>query len=424
MTSAEITVTVETPVFVAEGPEAPAELRMPSLRGAARYWFRALAAPVFADNPVQVAAAEAEVFGAASGAAGPDQHSGPSRVALRQLRPVPAVRDPQPSWLRGGAGAVNGIGYLLGPGIYQPPSAGGHPGLLRPHYLPPSQQVEDSAKGAFLVRVVGNALDVPADYVAEVAGISLWAVATFGGVGARVHRGFGALRLDGLDRLSPVLADAGTSPPDHAHPAIHRLHQVVADRWGLPVPPARPAAPPAGWTDPWPAAPTWSRWHTQLSAQRGSWVDRLRAAGAALRRFRAPVDRHEAPFAMTGLPAYRRWVTREYVDAVVPARAGQPVEPRFRLGAFGLPVVFKDATANLWQGNAELRRASPLWIRPYRANATDRMGFRLHYHVLGARIGPDNAQLSLKVKNAPAVQLSLDERTAYGHLDAFLRVAP
>jgi len=435
--TAEITVTVETPAFVAASGEAPAELRMPSLRGAARYWFRLLAAPVFADNPAAVAAAEAEVFGAASGDAGGDgrpgrsrngrdRSRGPSRVALRPLQPVPAGHDPQPSWLRGGAGPVNGIGYLLGPGIYQPPGRGGHPGLLRPHYLPPSQQVEDSPKGTFLVRVLDDGSDVPASYVAEVAGISLWAVATFGGIGARVHRGFGGLRFDGLDRLSPALAGAGATPPDHAHPVIQRLHELLAGRWERPEPPPRPTVRPGVSGPPWPAAPTWSRWYTQFSAERGTWVDRLRAAGLALRAFRAPVDRYAAPFAMTHLPAYRRWVTREYVDAVVPARAGRPVaSPQFPLAAFGLPVVFQNATANLWRGGTELRRASPVWIRPHRANPMDSRGFRLLYHVLEAQIGPDDAELGLKVQNrAGRVALSLDERAAYRQLDAFLLTAP
>jgi len=282
MTTAEITVTVETPAFVAAaGAEAPAELRMPSLRGTARYWFRMLAAPVFADDPAAVAAAEAEVFGAASGLAGPDRRRGPSRLVLRPLRPVPAVRDPQPSWLRGGAGPVNGIGYLLGPGIYQPPGHGGHPGLLRPHYLPPSQQVEGSPKGTFLVRVVDNGSEVSADYVAEMAGISLWAVATFGGIGARVHRGFGGLRFAGLDRLSPALAAAGAVPPDHAprssgactssslaggndhhRSRVRRSGRATRGTHGRPPPPGRGGTPNCrrsavpGWTGS--ARPGWS----------------------------------------------------------------------------------------------------------------------------------------------------------------------
>ena len=54
----EIKFTVETPMFLAGGEQQQAEFRLASLRGALRYWFRALAAPFLDDDSKQVARKE------------------------------------------------------------------------------------------------------------------------------------------------------------------------------------------------------------------------------------------------------------------------------------------------------------------------------------------------------------------------------
>ena len=411
-THAEIQLTVETPTFLSAGAGTPAELRMPALRGAARYWFRALAAPVFTDDTAAIARAEAEVFGAAAGTG-----TGPSPVAFRPVKLPPAERNPSPGWLRIREPGVNGIGYLLGPGLYEPPSepeGREHPGLKQPSHL------AEDATGRFAVSVRAAA-GLPTGYATELTGIALWAVGAFGGLGARTHRGFGGVRLDGLEQLSPVLAPGG--PLDHGHPAIRRLHELVADRWHRAVPAER-APTVLGAAAPYPQAPSWSRWHlTQSTATFQSWVMALQAAGRALRGFRAPVDRQQPPHNMIGLPPYKRHVTHEYIDAIQPAMRGDiPVDDVFRIGAFGLPVVFgKYGTVNQRAADgAELRRASPLWICPQRRGNT----VGLLYHVFEARLRPPGATLGFPRKGHPDVPLQLDEATAYRVIAGFLGTAP
>lgn len=420
-----LTLTVRTPMFLGADADAAAELRMPSLRGVARFWFRALAAPVFggADHHQAVARAEAEVFGAAAGGAGTGA-AGPSPVAFRPLRAPRPDTTRSPKWLRmqvDGARPDHGIGYLLGQGLYQPASekeGRPYPQLARGSYLPP-----DEEEAVFAVRVTpsrrGGA--PAAEYVREIAGISLWAAATFGGLGARTRRGFGGFDLGGLDALcEAATARAG---PARDHPAIRRLHDLVAERHGRRPPDLSPPPPLGTGTAPWPSAPTWARWHIHTSDAAGTWPQLLHQAGRALRAFRAPVDRTEPPHSMSGLLPYKRWVTHEYVDAVVPALRGAPPTSRTAPAAsFGMPVVFgkAGATINLRKGAEELRRASPLWIRTSRRPDGSR---QLLYHVFETAIGPAEADITLSAghRNEP---MHLDEHLAYQTIADFLATAP
>ncbi len=414
-----IGVTVTTPMFLAPGPNARSELRMPAIRGAARFWFRALAAPVFGADYSALARAESEVFGAAGGRYD-EPNIGPSPVALRLVTP-PTI-DPPPSkaelrsprWLRRaptGERRTHGIGYLLGQGLFLPSSRNDnreHPELVRPHHLPAG------ATGTFAVRIGVRDNPASAGYIREVVGISLWALATFGGLGARVRRGFGGVGFDGLEQLCGMIGES--AEPSRDHPAILRLHELVAERHGRPLP-HRGSPRTLGTSVAWPAAPTWARWHIRLSQQTGSWPQLLHHAGFKLREFRAPVDRGPE------FSAFKRWVTQEYIDAVVPTLKGHHPDSRdFEIGSFGLPVVFgKDAEVKLRHGSEELRRASPLWIRVHQ----DPDGHhRLLYHVFEATIGPAGATLDLETRRRPPEPLDLDEATAYRTIAEFLAIAP
>lgn len=162
--------------------------------------------------------------------------TGPSPVAFRLGRVPRPDTNPSPRWLRMPVDAArpdHGIGYLLGQGLYQPASeAEGrpHPQLARRSHLPPDEDA------VFAVRVApGRRNGAPAqDYVREVVGISLWAAATFGGLGARTHRGFGGFDLDGLGTLcAAAAAAAGPRPPGDPPPARARGRTP-------PPPPPRP----------------------------------------------------------------------------------------------------------------------------------------------------------------------------------------
>jgi CRISPR-associated protein Cmr1 len=418
-----IELTVRTPMFLAPTADAPAELRMPALRGAARFWFRALAAPVFdPDDHAALARAETELFGSAAGGPGAGG-AGPSRVAFRIIKPPRPETNPSPPWLRlpaGGDRPDHGIGYLLGQGLYLPPSSREgrqHPELHRRSHLPPD------ASATFAVRMTaGSDGDPPVGYLREAVGIALWAAAAFGGLGARTRRGFGGFHLTGLDQLAGVTGDPGDQLT-RDHPAIRRLHEIVAERHGRPTPPAAEPRPLGTGTAPWPAAPTWARWHLQTSKQVGSWPQLLHQAGRALRAFRAPVDRTQPPHSMN-VSSFKRWVTHEYIDAVVPTLRGRhPQRRETRVGSFGLPVVFgKDAVVNLRKDGDELRRASPLWIRAHRENNGR---FRLLYHVFEARIGPDEPGVGVDlIARGRTEPMRLDETLAYRTIAGFLAEAP
>ncbi|WP_207770487.1 RAMP superfamily CRISPR-associated protein, partial [Frankia canadensis] len=244
-----LTLTVTTPMFLSPRPGGAAELRPPALRGAARFWFRALAAPVFepAADHTALARAEAEIFGRPEGAPGSVRGDGPSRVAIRLRRPPTPTRADrerdQPDWLRSrppGRATPgtdderpdHGIGYLLGQAYFRP---GPPPSLGCRSYFAPTSTAGPAATADIDLRVSPAAhsdRQPSVDYVREIAGISLWAAATFGGLGARTRRGFGGFSLAGLNALSTVLPASTITPdvPTRSHPAIRRLHELVRDR--------------------------------------------------------------------------------------------------------------------------------------------------------------------------------------------------
>jgi CRISPR-associated protein Cmr1 len=416
-----LTLTVRTPMFLSARPGGPAEMRIPSLRGVARFWFRALAAPVFetaaGTDYRALARAEAEVFGAARQLPEGANTGGPSRVVFRLRRPPNPTRTVTPTWLAEEPPLVHerpvhGIGYLLGQGFFQPASGGQPASLTCPSHFGPG------AEAAIDLRIVpGDPARGPdAGYLREVAGISLWAASTFGGLGSRTRRGFGGFSLAGLDALSPTLT--GTALPGRSHPAIRRLQDLVGHRHaaGWQHTPDTPALAALGANgDPWPETPTWSRWHVYTSTSAGRLSSLLSTVGRELRAFRAPVDR-------PGKERYKRYVTREYGNAVLPVTAGNPpADPTIRIAAFGLPLLFGTKAAinlvELADDDKPLRRASPLWIRLHPADDG-----RLHLlcHVFEARIGPTDSTLRMKAgSNWDTV--TLDEATAYSTIMAFLQ---
>ncbi len=404
--------TVVIPMFL-DGAGGRPEFRLPALRGAARFWFRTLAAPVFGDDFAAVARAEAEIFGAAAAEADDGGgYRGPSRIALRPRelpKPTTSARNAselKPGWLHLREDKPRpGIAYLLGPGLYKYPRA-----LARTGYFSPGEQGTTAASGLFEVRADST-------YAAEVFGICLWALAAFGGLGARTRRGFGGITFTGLDRLSASVG--GDEPPHRGHPAIRRLHQLVAGRHTRPMP-AVDAPPPRTY----PEAPSWSRWTIRTATRQDSWTQILNDVGMKLREFRACVDRTKAPYNMTGIPPHRRWVTREYVEVVNPHLGLAPPAPSdFAIAGFGLPIVFAHGkVVDLVDGDdgddKTLRRASPLWIRVL--PGTGRTNTLL-CHIFESKILPLEGQIVLKRGQTvipPA--LHIDETIAYKTLTAFL----
>ncbi|KXK59001.1 hypothetical protein AWW66_26590 [Micromonospora rosaria] len=171
----DLELTFETPAFVGQpATHGPAPFPVASLRGVLRYWLRALVGAHLGSDLAALTRAETAVFGAAAG----DDEGGPSRVLFRATRPV-TYHAPEDAriWLPAGPDGQH-LRYLLGQGLYN----GKTKRLSRPFL----------AAGTTLPLRVRN-LGGPAHQTLLLA--SLWALTTFGGIGARVRRGFGTTTL-------------------------------------------------------------------------------------------------------------------------------------------------------------------------------------------------------------------------------------
>lgn len=397
MSWTEIGFTVDTPMFLRGANQAHAELRVPSLRGALRFWFRALAGLAFADNLERVKAAEGRVFGSAGDGASGSSSSVLLRKVGRLAKPKEGATT-QPTWLRLPVGdrEMNGVGYLLGPALYEYPDA-----LEQPCFIPPG------TTGAFAVRFrPGSA---PGDR--QTVGICFAALSLYGGLGARTRRGFGAIRFGGLEELCPGIEEL----VDSGDPG--RLF----DRFAAALGPPAAGRPPAttGFSD----LPSFSHWELKASQHdHPTWNAALNAVGREFRFFRAHVDRSRPPHNKAGLDRFHKTVTHEYVDVVYPTPPPKRrhVGADFPLAAFGLPIIFKrdGPMVTLWRGEDELRRASPLWIRPHRqANGQ----WRVVCHVFRSKLWSSKDELRLKgVRGLAPMRLTLNETMAYDRIDEWL----
>jgi CRISPR-associated protein Cmr1 len=396
MSWTDLAFTVTTPMFLGRGDTQGDGFRVPELRGALRFWFRALAAERVGNDLALLAALEGSVFGAATGGRGR-----PSAVRLR-VKDAPDPTDTlAPPWLRQPPRqqrrAGNGLGYLLGPGLFKPRGRGEPDRVLRP-YLEPDPQAQG------LVQVD------PGPY-GDLVACCLWAVATRGGLGARVRRGFGGIQFDpaGLQALLPGVGTALQLPSSReALTAVQGLFAAALDHHfpkqlqgrSQPEPPARASYPQLS-----------KRWYVS-SISRGSWSswhEALHVLGDAFRAHRTPRERPEQE------RAFKRYVTAEYQDIVTKRPPRDP--PDFPLAAFGLPIGFKAS----WVEVDGMRRASPLWMRPVQVGAGE---WRLHYQVFRSTFLPDDARLRLRRGGGPAAPLHIDDRLVEHTLLAWLKTAP
>lgn len=333
-----------TPVFNG-GENEGTGIRVPSLRGGMRYWFRALAAPIVGDDLRLLAALEKEVFGATD-------HQ--SRVTLRiPDPPKPAARDT--AKFLGMHGGEH-LTYLLGQGLYKFPgrNAPAHQGLQRDFVAADTRFHID-------IRFTPGTSDA----AASLAVASLWLLCAYGGLGSRVRKGFGGLRITGVETgtlLGDWQPDTITTPDLTYYEQLGRLtaehgplthHRAwLAD---LDAAPSDLAKRTATWTAGRPSYPALGP-HTATALRPGTttWPTLLVNAGKEWRNFRASQDPSEH-----GGSTY----TPEYKDVI------RGSDNHFPLGALGLPITFYDpktgfnATANAHNGRQKLRRASPVWFR-------------------------------------------------------------
>lgn len=377
-----ITYTVDTPMLLRGADKTTAEFRIPSLRGALRFWFRAFGGAAFSGDGCRVTAAVDRLFGAAA-----DGAPSASGVHLRpQVRPEPPA-PPLPR-LTNLTAARRGVKYLVGPIIMD-----GNPSHLAP-----------GTSGSFGVRC--------SDAQLGLVGVCLAALSRFGGLGARVRRGFGAVRFQGLDSLDAGLEDL-LDPPEPSAGLISRFCELVGEGPGAAV----------AVSD----EPSFSAWTAKLSERQWpSWEAALNDVGIALDDFRSP-ERRWGPQERRPGDDPRRWMSNEYPTIVNPGAFGNPPVgndgPTFALGAFGLPIPFAHGSVvTLWDDDGgELRRASPLWIRPVRLGDHQ---WKVIYHVFRSQLWPATASLKLNGQAGGGTPLSLDAGTACAKLEAWLAEAP
>ncbi|WP_017574878.1 type III-B CRISPR module RAMP protein Cmr1 [Nocardiopsis kunsanensis] len=375
---------VVTPVFNSAGAQdtphlnTPPEIRVPSLRGGMRFWLRAMAARYVGDDPHLLRKVENKCLGSTERS---------SSIAIRiSGNPEPASQDlstymseEEQTW----------IGYLLGQAF----TTKGKPHTKA--YVPPNRE--------FQIKIRRQHGD---DDAVTCALAALWLNITYGGVGARVRRGFGRLRITDAD-MTLAGWDSETIRTPHLnhyfeaghtghigleglpHRSVEALHRVCAEARGedpkefqLPGHRTKSTLSSLG------ESHTISGLSAPLSAS--GWQEALARTGKELRYFRAQRDEKHTENARG--PHIK---TKGWKDVIL----GEGHEmPR---AALGLPVGYKDGReVRAFRGPAQnpeqLRRSSPLWIRPIvQAEQWHLFSFAFLNEFLPESGGPQGARVGL-----------------------------
>jgi CRISPR-associated protein Cmr1 len=191
MTERSFQCEVLSPLFLggADARGAPPELRAPSIRGAMRYWYRALLGGSSLLNShdylPKIHSLEAELFGSTD-------HGGALSTRLSQASGLPiesyekdrALRTPEGNFL------PTGKDYLL----WSMGSTGGKVGS--PRYQPARQYIKPGAKFKFILSA-----QLHPDYIQK-GTAAFWLLTNLGALGARANRGAGSLQAQAAN--SPV----------------------------------------------------------------------------------------------------------------------------------------------------------------------------------------------------------------------------
>jgi hypothetical protein len=339
-----------------------AGVRVASIRGAMRFWFRALAGTLVGPDVRLLAAMERRVFGGIANQGGESAHASPLILRLpdppRPSREASFLQGPEARW----------ISYLLGLGLMKPER--GRINLLRSCVVPGGKPPE--LKIGF--RHDRRTSEEARQAIEALALTSLWLMCAYGGLGSRVRRGFGGVRIVAVsgDLPRPWTPRAILTPGFEMYRSAQWLWPWSAATFGIFEQYLRvliaaergSAGAPDEWAEP-PDYPVLSKRYAPAAAvpeEFGSWQQALAYGGEQLRLFRAnrPLDERRRRQA--------RVRTAEW-DDVINGDSGD-----FPLGALGLPVGYHDkVTEQKFMVNAviprgrdpePLRRASPLWIRP------------------------------------------------------------
>ncbi|MGQ0841591.1 type III-B CRISPR module RAMP protein Cmr1 [Actinokineospora sp.] len=361
--------TVVTPLFSGEDPDQTTDspIRVPTIRGALRFWFRAIAAGHGVTDLPDLAKAESAVFGST--------HT-PSPIRLRIAKQPQTSGAKYPPW----QDRRLGVRYLLGQGLWTRGEG------VRRSFVVPGKRV------TLQVRFSGVA-QTDARFM-----IALWALLTYGGIGARVRRGFGQLACDSVTGSLPGdWQEQHLKPPKPKQWAV--LGREALPKWILdhadlgwsalpraprPLDAEIPVVPTLN--------PQW--WQGVLRpGVTGDLGDALDMIGTQWREFRAP-DQPD--------PKDRnRRRSPEWLLVV------NGPETRYPVGALGLPVGYHcpgytDDVVEPYGSNGVLRRASPVWLRPV---AVEDSQWRMFTHVFTSQLLADG--IVPRLRSDPARTLTI-----------------
>jgi CRISPR-associated protein Cmr1 len=341
---------VTTPMFLGGagvgGRPAASGFRVPSLRGALAFWFRALVGDG-RDDPASLATLRSlqdRVFGSASGPQ-PRKHRRPIDIRPHMGTPQPASEGTiDVHRVFGEHDDLRWIGYLAGQGIWQPAGQNGPPRdrFVRAPILPG--------------KVGALAIDLGEGYEhADAVAASLWCLMHLGGLGSRARRGFGGIRFDLTGLAAHCQRAVVRAAIRGDNPAV--AHIVAGDLRALYEIPG-----PADDATPVYEVLSTHHWHpARAPATWGSLTDAMTAVGQELRALRTMEREYAEDY-----PPFRRHVTADYEQKIQPWLADGAIAGGLTAPAFGLPyqwVQFHDRASPIKVVACEPRRPSQLWLR-------------------------------------------------------------
>lgn len=206
---------VLTPLFLGGGESrGTPELRAPSLRGAMRYWYRALLGSVNLSTLVSLHEVESELFGKAErGGALATRLLAKEELKKQSYEKDRAIRTPQGDFL------PTGKDYLL-----WSMCSTGKPNT--PRFQPPRQYIEPGAKFEF---TLSAKID---EAMLKMGEIAFWLLANLGAVGARANRGAGSFQAVSSESFLPFKPSSSISElQTHLRTGIQTCLKQVGNQW-------------------------------------------------------------------------------------------------------------------------------------------------------------------------------------------------
>ncbi len=330
MTSYEFKVEVVTPLFLSGADQSQAELRPPSLKGALRFWFRAMAGAILGSDLKSLKEKESKIFGSTEEA---------SSFLLD-------IRDSEPT-KKGWSNLVEGLQFQRDTA----PVAGQRPPMPKQGLIylgfslhkagERSERVCIPPGSTMQIILVSRTSTKTGDL--NIPSACLWLLLFLGSLGSRSRRGFGALsileapNIQGLPSFE-IVGNNATTVANFLESSLKQLKSAFTKELNLKT---------TNWQQP-PSfsalAPNYFRL-VVLGRQWPSWHDALGEIGWQLAEFRKSIP--------PKLLDLNRGTT--------PVSVQRP--------AFGLPLQFYDPKAKrttwITAKDEDLkRRASPLFIRP------------------------------------------------------------